>query len=64
MDNMPSVPEEKAKKFHNSKKKKEKKAYALSLTFLPFFFLNKNKSSSPQVKHNLTSEFSGMMGRE
>lgn len=25
-------------------------------------FLNKNKSSSPQVKHNLTSKFSGMMG--
>lgn len=46
------------------KKKKEKKAYALSLTFLSFFFLNKNKSSSPQVKHNLTSKFSGMMGRE
>lgn len=32
----------------------------MSLTFLPiFFFLNKNESSSPQVKHNLTSKFSG-----
>lgn len=50
---------QKKQKFHYEKKRK---AYALSLTYLPiFFFLNKNKSSSPQVKHNLTSKFSGMM---
>lgn len=63
-DNMPSVPEEKAKKFHYNKKREK------GLCTVPYIFTflkkkkNKNKSSSPQVKHNLTSEFSGMKGRE
>lgn len=61
MDNMPPNPEEKQNT--TTRKKKKKKAYALSLTFL-LIFLNKNKSSSPQVKNNLTSKFSCMTGRE
>lgn len=46
------------RKSKNPTTKKRKRL--MSLTFLPiFFFLNKNESSSPQVKHNLTSKFSG-----
>lgn len=44
--------------------KQTKRLMQCPFTFLPIFFLNKNKSSSPQVEHNLTSKFSGMMGRE
>ena len=61
----------KKQKFHYKKKKKERKrkkrkrkAYALSLTYFPISLKTKNKSSSPQVKHNLTSKFSSTKGRE
>lgn len=53
--------------FHYQKKKrrKKKKAYALSLTYSPIFFKKaKNKSSSPQAKHNLTSKLSSLKGGE
>lgn len=46
------------KKKQKSHYKKKKKAY-VPYIFAYFFFLNKNESSSPQVKHNLTSKFSG-----
>lgn len=52
---MPSNPEEKAK---IPLQKKEKGLCPLHFCLF-FFFLNKNESSSPQVKHNLTSKFSG-----
>ena len=53
----------KRKKGKNKKKKKRKKERLMHcpLHVCLFFFLNKNKSSSPQDKHNLTSKFSGMM---
>lgn len=38
--------------------------FSLHVCVFFFFFLKKqNKSSSPQVKHNLTSKFSDMRGR-
>ena len=72
VDNMPSDPKEKAKvplqkkkkRKKRKKKKRKRKAYALSLTYFPISLKTKNKSSSPQVKHNLTSKFSSTKGRE
>lgn len=49
---------QKKQKFHYEKKER---LMHCPLHICLFFFLNKNKSSSPQVKHNLTSKFSGMM---
>lgn len=50
------------KKGKNKKKKRKKERLMhCPLHVCLFFFLNKNKSSSPQDKHNLTSKFSGMM---
>lgn len=45
-------------KKRQKKKKRKRKAYARSLTYLPTFLKTKNKSSSPQVEHNLTSKSS------
>lgn len=54
MDNMPPSSEGKAR-YHVKNIGSRKKADALSLTFFAYF---KQKSSSPQVKHKLTSKFS------